>query len=136
VPSADGANHTERVATMFAAAAIARRAWERAGTWVHVERAEYQLALCHAVAGDGEAARFHARACLAICESHGADAVERFYAEEALARAELAAGDAAAAAVARDRMVGWLAAVTDAETREGCGADLVGLAAPGGAAAP
>jgi hypothetical protein len=130
-PAADAAgsgdDRAERIATLLAAAAIARRAWERAGTWVHVERAEYQLALCHAAAGDGAAARVHARECRAICESNGADAVERFYAEEAMARAERAAGDAAAAAAAQGRMANWLADITDTDMRDGCAADLAEL---------
>jgi hypothetical protein len=126
--------HGERVATMLTAAAVARRAWIRAGTWLQVERAEYQLALCHAVAGDGKAARVHALACLAICKANGADAVEHFYAEEALARAERAAGDGAAAAAAQGRMADRLAEITDEEAIPWCAADLAALTAPGGAA--
>jgi hypothetical protein len=85
---------------MLHAATVARRFWARAGTWREVERAEYRLALCHAVAGDGAAAREHARACLDIVAANGHDALEAFFGHEAMARAEHAAGNAAARAAA------------------------------------
>lgn len=107
----------ERDALMLQAATIARRAWGHAGTWRHVERAEYRLALCHAVAGHGAAAVQHARLCLAGCEAAGdaADAVEHFFAHEALVRAHQAAGDASAAAEARARMVAVLPQIDAAD---------------------
>lgn len=70
---------------MLRAAALARTHWATAGGWMEVERADYQLALCHAAAGQGEAALLHAKACLAGCEANGADAYELFFAHEALA---------------------------------------------------
>lgn len=105
---------------MLAAAALARRAWEAAGTWMHVERADHQLAMCHAAVGDGAAAVAHGRACLARCEAEGADAAERFFAHECLVHAWRAAGDVVQAAVHRSAMVALLDAVDDAGLREGC----------------
>lgn len=125
-PRGDGA----RDALMLQAAGLARQAWAGAGTWQHVERAEYRLALCHAVLGQGGAALRHARACLAGCVAAGAaaDAVEHFFAHEALARAQLAAGDAAAAAAAAQRMRALLPRIADADgLRDACAAALAGL---------
>ncbi|MCW5609749.1 MAG: hypothetical protein KIS83_03530 [Rubrivivax sp.] len=113
-----------RDALMLDAAALARRAWERAGTWMHVERADYQLAMCHAVLGQGEPARAAARACLAACEREGADAAERFFAHECNVHAERAAGDAAAAAAHRERMVALLAQIEDPGLRTWCAETL------------
>nr|WP_316643774.1 hypothetical protein [uncultured Roseateles sp.] len=72
-------------ALMLQAAQLARVNWAVAGGWKEVERADYQLALCHAAAGQGTQALQHAQACLARCEANGADAYELFFAHEALA---------------------------------------------------
>jgi len=95
-----------RDALMLTAARLSRRAWASAGTWLHAERADYRLALCHAVLGQGEAALQHARLCLAACEA-AEDAVECFFALEALALAHRAAGqpDLAQAATLRMRTI-------------------------------
>ena len=55
----------ERDALMLQAAATARRAWASAGNWMHLERAEVRLALCHAAAGNSAAAVIHAGLCVA-----------------------------------------------------------------------
>jgi len=104
-------------ALMLRAATIARRAWAHAGTWRHVERAEYRLAWCHAVAGQGAAAVHHARLCLAGCQAAGdaADAVEHFFAHEALARAHSAAGDGGAVQAARAQMAALLPQIDEAD---------------------
>lgn len=127
-------------ALMLAAAEASRRLWTRVGTWVHAERAEYQLARCHAVLGDGAHALAHAHACHGAVQAHAgepeADAFERFYAHEALAWAQLAAGDCAAAAAERDRMRALLGEVADPGYRDWATGDLRALeaalaAAPG-----
>lgn len=115
-----------RVALMLEAAALARQAWAAAGTWLHVERAEYQLALCHAAAGDGAAALRHGRACLSICEAEGADAAERFFAHEALVHAQRAACDLAAAAQHRAGMLALLPEV-EADLQAWCRETLAAL---------
>lgn len=114
-------------ALMLDVAALARRAWACAGTWLHVERADYQLARCHAVAGRGREAVAFAEACLAACEANDADAVERFFAHEALAHARRAAGDGAQAARHRERMQDLLAQVDDADMRAFCVSTLAAL---------
>jgi hypothetical protein len=105
---------------MIEAAVLSRRAWALAGTWMNVERADYQLAMCHAVIGEGDAAVRHGMACLARCEAEGADAYERFFAHECLVQAHRAAGDAAQAARHRELMVALLAEVGDAANRAYC----------------
>jgi hypothetical protein len=78
---------------MLLAARVARKFWEIAGTFTHVERAEYRLARSCLEAGEIEASSKHAEACIAICGVHGADAREVFFGYEALARARAAARD-------------------------------------------
>lgn len=111
-------------AFMLAAARASRELWASAGTWVHIERADYQLARCHAVLGEGAAALAHAQACLALVEQNAdapqADAFERFYAHEALAFAHHAAGDAASRVVQRSRMLALMDEVTDADLKGWC----------------
>ena len=119
-----------RDALMLQAAAIARRAWASAGTWMHVERADYRLALCHAALGRGAEAVEFARRCLAGCEAAGgqADAMEHFFAHEALVRAHRAAADEAGAAASLQRMHALLPDIGEADgLREWCAGVLVGL---------
>jgi len=112
-----------RDALMLAAAASARDLWASAGTWVHVERADYQLARCHAAAGDGPRALAHAHACLAAIDAHAdqpeADAFERFYAHESLAWAHRANRDVDAAGAQR-AMMAALSLEVAAELRSWC----------------
>lgn len=82
----------QRDAAMIALAQLARRAWQAAGGWMEVERADYQLAMCHAAAGQGEEALRHAQACRDACAAHGADALERFFAHECAVHAARSAG--------------------------------------------
>ena len=119
-----------RDALMLQAAGLSRQAWAEAGTWQHVERAEYRLALCHAVLGQGEAALRHARACLAGCMAAGAeaDAVEHYFAHEALARAQLASGDTTAARTHAAQMRALLPQIsTDGGLRDWCAGVLADL---------
>lgn len=114
-------------ALMLAAAQAAHEAWGRAGSWQQVERAEYQWARCLATAGDADAARAHAQACLAICEAEGADAFERFFAHEALAWAARSASDAAEETAQRARMVA-LRGEVEASLQPWCDEALADLA--------
>jgi hypothetical protein len=109
---------------MIEAAEIARRAWERAGTWMNVERADYQLAMCHAALGQGAPALEAAHACLGRCEAEGAGPDERFFAHEALLHAHRAAGDAAAVEAERARMQALLAEIGDADLKAWCAETL------------
>ena len=86
---------------MLHAAALGRRCWGLAGTWLETERAEYRLAMAGLAAGDAERARAHAQACLAIVDAQPEPSpFERFFGCEALALAASAQGDAAARAQA------------------------------------
>jgi hypothetical protein len=109
---------------MLAAAETSKVLWSRVGTWVHAERAEYQLARCHAALGHGAQALAHARATHAALHANGqapeADDFEWFYAWEALAWAGAAAADEPTMVEARKRMQSRLAAVSDAELRGWC----------------
>ncbi|HSI59774.1 MAG TPA: hypothetical protein VLA16_19590 [Ideonella sp.] len=109
-----------RDALMIEAAELSRRAWARVGTWMHTERADYQVALCHAAIGQGAQAVAYAQACLDRCEAEGADASERFFAHEALVHAHRAAGDAAEAARQREHMQALLAGIADADMHAWC----------------
>jgi len=120
-----------RDALMLALAEASRALWATAGNWVTVERGDYELARCHAVLGQGEAALGHARACLALIEQHAgdpqADAFETFFAHEALAWAQRAAGDAAALAVERNQMRQLMAEVKDTSLKPWCEAATAAL---------
>ena len=115
-------------ALMLALARASRQLWPRAGTWLQAERADYELARCHAVLGQGEEALARARACLAAIDAHAheaeAGAMEYFYAHEAMAYAHRAAKDAAGEAAQRQRMLDRLAAIDDAPTKAWCERDL------------
>jgi hypothetical protein len=113
-----------RDALMIDAAQLSRRAWTRAGTWLHSERADYQLAMCHAVLGQGALAVAAADACLQRCEAEGAEPGELFFAHECNVHAQRAAANTAAAAQHRERMVALLEQVSDAGTRQWCSETL------------
>lgn len=113
-----------RDALMLALAEASRALWGTAGTWVHAERAEYQLARCHAVLGNGERALAHAQACQDAIDAHRddpqADAFERFFAHEALAWAQLTRAKRTAAAQERGRMAALAVQVVDEAMRAWC----------------
>jgi hypothetical protein len=90
----------EERALMILAAQTARRCWAIAGGWLETERADYRLAMTWLQAGDPAQARVHAQACLDRVVAHGSEPLELFFAQEALARAEHAGGDALACAQA------------------------------------
>ena len=85
---------------MIRAAQVSRQQWERAGTWLEVERAEYRLAVCWSAAGDPVQALRHARHCDAIVRENGSVPLEVFFAAEALCLPARALGDSATAAPA------------------------------------
>jgi hypothetical protein len=114
-------------ALMLRAAQVARRFWALAGTWMHVERAEYRLCMSHLKAGAVTEARGHGEACLRIVRENGGDPGESFFAHEACARAAHAAGDLPAAVVHLEAASDALAGIEDAEFRAFCDATLVSL---------
>ena len=112
---------------MLTAAEASRTFWEIAGDWIHVERAEYRLAIACAALADGTRALEHARTALAMCAAHEADDTERFFANEALVRAALAAGDRAQAGDARTAAARHLEAISDAGSKAWCAGELAKL---------
>ena len=113
---------------MILAAQTSRRYWERAGTWLEVERAEYWLAMSWLQAGDPARARAHAQACLDIVAAHDGAALERFFGWEAMGRVERAVANPS----------GWVQALAQARAafaeldesdQVGCAASLDKLAA-------
>lgn len=105
---------------MIEMAELERRAWLCAGTWMHVERADYHLAMCHAALGQGAQAQAYAAACIASCERNAAEASERFFAHECAVHAARAAADPEALAQHRAAMVALLAEVQDGDMRAFC----------------
>lgn len=75
--------HEKRL--MIDLAQYARNFWEKAGTWLQVERAEYYLSKYFRKINDFENAEQHALLCLHICEKEKAEPLEHFFAHEALA---------------------------------------------------
>ena len=84
---------TDERALMIRAAQAARHHWERAGTWLNVERAEYRLAMTWLQAGDLAQARTHAQNCLEIVAANDGAALEQLFGWEALGLVERAAGN-------------------------------------------
>jgi hypothetical protein len=119
---------------MILAARTGRHYWERAGTWLETERAEYRLAMTWLQAGDPAQARHHAQCCLEIVSAQAEPpALERFFAWEALGVVERAAGNSTghAHALTQARSVFDELAEDD---RGWCGSSLEKLsAAPTGA---
>jgi hypothetical protein len=101
----------QEVSLLRSAAQVARIAWERAGTWLEVERAEYRLAATSLSLGEPHAAVAHAEACLLVCLGNEAPAYELAYAYEMLARTRHALGDDEGARTARDALATISAAV-------------------------
>ncbi len=122
---------------MILAAQTARRYWARAGTWLEAERAEYRLAMSWLQAGDTVQARLHARLCLDIVQANDGQALERFFAWEALGLVARAAGHPADHTAALEQCRLAFAALAE-EDRGACQASLDTLAtatpAPAGAA--
>ena len=86
---------TAQTQAMLRIAAASREHWSRAGTWLHIERAEYCLAMTHLSAGLFDDAWRHAGQCLAVCLHHRAPPMEHFYAHEAMAQVHHARREAA-----------------------------------------
>lgn len=120
-----------RDAFMVELAQASRALWATAGTWVNVERGDWLLARCHAALGQGGPALAHARACLSLVQQHagepGADDFEFFFAHEALAWAQRAAGDVAGESEQIALMQARLAAITDDSLRPLCADALTAL---------
>lgn len=82
--------NSEQMALMLLTARAARKYWQISGTWLETERAEYRLARSYLKAGDFISSIIHANLCLTICETNKADALEFFFAYEAITLVEQA----------------------------------------------
>jgi hypothetical protein len=74
------------------AAALTRKLWGSAGTWVNHERADYLVALVANQIGEFAAARDAAKAALQLIEAHGTEDIDRAFLLLELARAERGLG--------------------------------------------
>jgi hypothetical protein len=78
---------------MVHAAHASRLHWGEVGTAVNLVRGEWQVARVYATLGRGEPALYHACRCLELCDGAELEEWDLPFAYEALARANLAAGD-------------------------------------------
>lgn len=77
---------------MLKAAHTGLNNWKIAGTWLEAERAEYRLSQSYFRIRDLISSIKHANQCLTICEENKAEALEFFFAYEALSKIELEMG--------------------------------------------
>ena len=84
----------EEADTMIHAAHASRFHWGEVGTPLEFERGEWQISRVYAVLDRPEAALYHARRCLDLCQANEIGDFDLAFAYEALARAYAIAGDA------------------------------------------
>jgi DNA-binding transcriptional MerR regulator len=118
-----------QVDEMIHAAHASRFHWSRAegSEPVNLARGEWQCSRVYAVLGRAEPALWHARRCLAINEANASADWDIASAYEAMARASVAAGDAAAAADWKARAATALDGIADKDDREVIENDLATL---------
>ena len=85
----------EEADTMIHAAHASRFHWGEIGTPLEFERGEWQISRVYAVLNRPQAALYHARRCLDLCQANEIGDFDLAFAYEALARAYAIAGDAA-----------------------------------------
>ncbi|STQ91508.1 hypothetical protein [Iodobacter fluviatilis] len=85
---------TTETAAMLQAAQSALKHWQRAGSWLETERAQYRLCRSNLQAGLKDQAVQAARRCLEICTQNNAPAFELFFAHAVLAIAQKDQNDA------------------------------------------
>jgi hypothetical protein len=124
------ANRTpEQDDEMLHAAHASRYHWGEPGVGepVHLARGEWQVSRVYAVLGRPEPALWHARRCLALAEQHDLSPFDLGAANEAIARAHLAAGDLAEVATWKTRAAAVLDQIEDPDDREILEGDLATL---------
>jgi len=89
-------------ASMSRAARCCKTAWQHAGTWMQVERADYLIALVANALADWETAAHAARDGINTIEANGSEDVDRAFLLLELARARHGMGEGEAARIARD----------------------------------
>jgi hypothetical protein len=111
-------------ALMLRCAFVSREFWKIAGGPKEAGLAEYRLAMSHLKAGDAATALSHANEYLRITGENGNDPGDVFFAHEAVARSQLAAGDVAAARAERALMNDALPTIADESFRSYCAGEL------------
>jgi hypothetical protein len=86
------ARSADDTAAMVELARGSREHWSHAGTWLEVERGDYDVARALLAAGSPDEALHHAEQCLAGCVANDAAPFEHLFAHEALARVHHALG--------------------------------------------
>ena len=102
---------------MVEAARAALHYWQRCGTWLEEQRAEYRLASSLLLAGAHSDSKASASRCIELCRRHGAPPFEQFFGHAILALAQRAAGDQAAFAESRNEARAAYANVEPADQR-------------------
>ncbi len=111
---------------MIHAAHASRHHWAAVGTGANLARGEWQISRVYVTLGRAEPALYHAGRCLAYCEA-SQDGIADWdipYAYEALARAQLTAGNEEEAKRYADRSRELAAKVADEHDREHLEEDL------------
>jgi hypothetical protein len=112
---------------MLRAAEVGLRYWQRAGTWLETERAEYRLARSRLAAGDATGALAAAERCAALCVAAQAPDFERVFAQAVLAQSRRAVGDRAGFEAARDEALRLDAGLAEDDRRwTAADLDLIG----------
>jgi hypothetical protein len=112
---------------MLHGAHASRALWAGSGTLANLARGEWQCSRVYAVLGRPEPALWHARRCLELCEQAEPGVLSDFdlpFAYEALARADLVAGDREAALRWLERAAGEAVRIAEADDRELVATDL------------
>jgi hypothetical protein len=112
---------------MIHLAHASRLHWDNVGGDQERAIGEWQCSRVYAVVGRAEPSLFHARRAIDYADRVGVEPWVRASAREALARAQVAAGEPDAARAARDDAVALLADVDDPEDRDVVAADLATL---------
>lgn len=115
--------------TMIHAAHASRYHWGQAGSTVEWERGEWQLSRVYAVLNRPEAALYHARRCLDLCQAHEIRDLDLAFAYEALARAYAIAGDGEKSGEYIERAMKAADEIEDRENREYLEGELMTLSA-------
>ncbi|MBY0413889.1 MAG: hypothetical protein K2Q18_06975 [Bdellovibrionales bacterium] len=97
------------------AAFIGREFWEKAGTWLEIERAEYRLANTFLTLRDFKEATKHAELCLAMVIANGDVALEGFFGYETIAKIARASGDETSYRIAKEKMKEYFYKLSDAD---------------------
>ncbi len=113
--------------TMLHAAHASRFHWGAIGAPVNLVRGEWQISRVYTVLGRPEAAVYHARRCLELCEGAELEDWDLPYAYEALARAHAVAGEADEAARYKGLAREHGSRIVDADDREHFEHDLATL---------